>query len=386
MPKKAASPPESSDLQNRLHPRFTKDVQGHKRVLSDLTQSWTKARFPHCILLGGPKGIGKATLAYHIAARILGLKPHDTNLDLLQPTDQLDAHGKKMRSLIQAGSHPDFFVAERLMDDQGKYQKDIPVERAREVVNFFARTSLEGTWRVAVIDSVDDLTTKGANALLKILEEPPKKCLLILLTHNPNMVLETLRSRSQLFSCLPLNDAETKTVLQANTIKDEDLSFLTSVCAGRPGLADQIQELGGLAFYQQFLKLIQDLTVHDFRNLGSFLDQFVFKSKSLSQDQAYTAFTSFLMSWIPDAMGKSLKQQAWGLGEKDLQTSKSEAEIAHDFFCKNPKTTADAIATSWFSAQDLLKKSHIFFLDRKQTLSCLFYDLSGLTPPSRLVS
>lgn len=324
--------------QDILLPRLSTRVIGFDKVTSDLKDAFTKGRFPHGIILTGPKGIGKSTCAYQLAHRFLnqGIEISFDNLSVESPLSKTD-------KLIRAGNHPDLLVLERDIDEKGKLSKDIPIEKARTITKFFSQTSLTDNWRIAIIDAIDDLSVKGANTLLKILEEPPEKCLLILISHNQSGILPTLSSRCQIFSCPPLDELQFINCLEHLGISNPEIYAPYS--HGSPGQALDLVNLGGQTFLNELETIVSECEKKDFRSLQPFLDRHVFKPLTLSPDQAYAAFSSVLMSVLAKSLGDPK--------HKDL---------------------ADQRATSWFLSQDLLKQSHIFALDRKQTLLSVIYD------------
>ncbi len=341
MPKSASSN-EIETHQDSRHPRMSREVVGHSHTLHALQKAWDQNRFPHGLILAGPKGIGKATLAYQIARTLLNTSSPVS----FQREDHQDL--SKTDHLIRANNHPDLFTLEKSIDEKGKISKDIPIDRARSVVTFFSQTSIDDNWRIAIIDCVEDLSTKGANALLKILEEPPRKCLLILISHNQSGILPTLRSRCQILSCHPLNNSECKSVLTGHGIAKAD-DYLP-YCQGSPGIGLEIVDLGGNEFIKAFSDLVLACEAQDFRGLQPFLDRYVFKPLVLSPDRAYFAFCRVLQSWMAGHVSEPHRLV---------------------------NTATNKLATSWFSVQDLLKQSHVFALDRKQTLVSVFYDLYG---------
>lgn len=147
-----------------------------------------RGRLHHAWLLCGPEGTGKASFAYRAARRLLGAAP-DPARGLLgaRPDDPVSR-------LVAAQSHPDLLVLERLVEG-GKTKRNISVDQARELPDFFAKSPSQARYRVAIIDTADDLNLNAANALLKVLEEPPERGVLFLITHAPGRLLATIRSR-----------------------------------------------------------------------------------------------------------------------------------------------------------------------------------------------
>ena len=175
------------------HPRRNASLVGHQAAERHLLQAHQSGSLHHAWLITGPKGIGKATLAYRFAKFLL-----------TAPTpERARAHNSLYLApeasafrLVSAASHPDLLVIERGIDQRNKRLKsEISVETAREAQNFFARTSGAGGWRIAIVDSADELNGKSANALLKIIEEPPKQSIFLIVCHQPGRLLRTIRSR-----------------------------------------------------------------------------------------------------------------------------------------------------------------------------------------------
>ncbi|GGF59303.1 DNA polymerase III subunit delta' [Azorhizobium oxalatiphilum] len=196
--------PEGDILPGAPHPRRQDRLFGHAAVEADLIAEWRAGRLPHGLLIGGPEGIGKATLAYRIARFVLAGGE--------VPTTQhaFDVPGSHpVARQVAALTHPDLLVLRRVPEPgEEKIPTVIPAEMVRKVRAFFGATAGSGGWRVCIVDAVDDLNAFGANALLKTLEEPPPRALFLLITHAPGRVLPTIRSRTRKVLLKPLGGAE----------------------------------------------------------------------------------------------------------------------------------------------------------------------------------
>ncbi|MBV9510117.1 MAG: AAA family ATPase, partial [Caulobacteraceae bacterium] len=148
-----------------------------------------RGRLHHAWLLTGPEGVGKATFAYRAARRLLGAAP-DEGYGLLGASP----HDPVSRQVL-VRSHPDLMVLEREVEGAAKARKVIPVDEARRLPEFFAKSPSIAAYRVAIVDAVDDMNSNAANALLKTLEEPPERGVLFLVSHTPGGLLPTIRSR-----------------------------------------------------------------------------------------------------------------------------------------------------------------------------------------------
>ena len=178
-------------------------IIGHEKEVADFLAAWRGGAMHHAWLLGGPRGIGKATFARAAATRLLAeaaghVAPEaDLPIDPDVPTARF----------IEGQAHPDFRYIERGLNKTGSaLARNITVDQIRELSSLFDSTPALSDWRVAIIDSVDDLEKGGANALLKMLEEPPSNCLFLLVSHVPGRLLPTIRSRCRTLAFQSLGD------------------------------------------------------------------------------------------------------------------------------------------------------------------------------------
>ena len=175
------------------HPRDRFDLVPDVAAEEAFLDALNRGRLHHAWLLCGVEGSGKATFAYRAARRLLGAAPDPARGPLgAAPYDPVS-------QLVSAQSHPDLLVLERLVEG-GKQKKTISVDQARDLPGFFAKSPSQAQYRVAIIDAADDLNVNAANALLKILEEPPERGVLLLATHAPGRLLATIRSRCRRLS------------------------------------------------------------------------------------------------------------------------------------------------------------------------------------------
>jgi DNA polymerase III subunit delta' len=199
----APSEPNDSDrIEGFAHPRETFALLGQEAVLRRAARALRAGRPPSAWLITGPPGIGKATLAYRIARYLLAYGAGDTGPeDLSVPGDHHDARQ------VTAQSHPGLLVLKRAINQKtGKLMTVLSVDEIRRLADFFNMTSGAGGWRVAIVDTADDMNDNAANALLKMLEEPPSNAMLLLLSNTPGRLLPTIRSRCQRLDLRPLDD------------------------------------------------------------------------------------------------------------------------------------------------------------------------------------
>jgi DNA polymerase-3 subunit delta' len=200
---KAPPPPEPPEPR----PRHAETLLGHDAALAAFHAAWRGGRLHHAWLIGGPAGIGKATLAFRIARWVLAGGP-ETDASLALPASH-PAFRK-----VAIGSHPDLAVLERSENTRtGRMRTEIVVDDVRALAGFLRLTPAESAWRVAIVDPADDLNREAANALLKILEEPPPRALLLLVAHAPGRLLPTVRSRCRRLMLTPLTEGEVASLL-----------------------------------------------------------------------------------------------------------------------------------------------------------------------------
>jgi DNA polymerase-3 subunit delta' len=185
-------------------------IAGHDKAVEQFRSAWDSRTLHHAWLLAGPRGVGKAHFARSAAIRLLSeaAGPQVELPGLETPEDH------PMAKLIAAGSHPDLRWLERLENDKGNLARNITVAQVRELGEFLSLTPALSSWRAVVIDSIDDLEKSAANALLKMLEEPPANSVFLLVSHAPGRLLPTIRSRCRRLDFLALPDDAMTSILE----------------------------------------------------------------------------------------------------------------------------------------------------------------------------
>ena len=224
------SPKENEDDGETRHPRETETLFGHGNAEATLLSAYRSGRIPHAFLIAGPKGIGKATLAYR-AARFVLAHPDPAGHEVKSAKSLAIAADNPVARRIAAQGQPDLLIIERTLNDKGVLHKQIAVDDIRRTVTFFGSTAREGGWRIAIVDAVDELNASGANALLKVLEEPPQRALILLVSHSASRVPATLRSRCRILTLRPLAQEDVIAAVVAATGREANDEIAAAAAA-----------------------------------------------------------------------------------------------------------------------------------------------------------
>lgn len=213
------------------HPRDRYDLIPDAGAEAAFLDALDRGRLHHAWLLAGPEGRGKASFAYRAARRLLGAAPDPARGPLgSSPADPVNR-------LVAAQAHPDLLVLERLSEG-GKQKKSISVDQARALPEFFSKSPSQARRRVAVVDAADDLNVNAANALLKILEEPPADGVLFLVSHAPGRLLPTIRSRCRRLGFAPWAERDLADLVHRRTGESQAIALAAAAMAGgSPGRA-----------------------------------------------------------------------------------------------------------------------------------------------------
>ena len=289
-----------------LQPRENVALFGHREAERTLLESYQSTRIPHAWLIGGPPGIGKATLAYRLARFVLAHP--DPKAPAVQNATSLavDADNPVARR-IAAQAQGDLLVLERVINEQtGKLYTVIRVDDVRRSVSFFGSTAGEGGWRIAIVDAVDDLQREGANALLKVLEEPPARTLLLLISHAPGRELPTIRSRCRRLLLRPLLAEDVARAIAIATGRDADDTAVTQAAAaadGSVGRALRFLDGPAMALRQRVLDLFAQLPNPDPRALHALGD-----ALGGSEPQTLQAFMDMVNGWLSAQLNSDSKK------------------------------------------------------------------------------
>jgi DNA polymerase-3 subunit delta' len=281
------------------HPRETPVLFGHQEAEAALLSAYKSGRIAHAWLIGGAQGIGKATLAYRMARFVLTHR--DPLGTAVQRADTLaiDANAPVARH-IASGAHGGLLALERTANDKGVLRTVITVDETRETISFFGSTAAVEGWRVCIVDTVDELNPNAANALLKILEEPPQQSLFLLISHAPARVLPTIQSRCRKLPLRPLSTEDVvRAAAQAISRNSDDPALNEAAAASEGSVARALTLLGGdaLKLQHRTAALLANLPRVDPRELHALGD-----AMGLSDRTALAAFVDSVDRWISERL------------------------------------------------------------------------------------
>ncbi len=346
-------------------PKANPVLRGHEDSEALLREAYVSGRMHHAWLITGPKGVGKATLAYRFARFVLA---HSQRDDL--PTSLSISPDHPVFRRIAAGGHADFLAIERRVNEKtGKLKTVIDVDSVRALGGLMQHTTAEGGWRIVIIDCADEMNSNAANAVLKVLEEPPRNALFLLVSHNPGRLLPTIRSRCRTLSVRPLSRDLIVDLLHlyAPDVSQEDARHLAELSDGSIGRALALIEEGGLELHaelQDLLRTLPDLNIRALHALGD-------KVARVGADDAFRTVLELLRWWMERMILLAAGKRPTAAQEFDTDFMTSLA--------------AQASLDRWFEVWD--KINHLaactnnLHLDRKQVVLNAFLGLENTVRP-----
>ncbi len=297
-------------------PRANSFLIGQEEAEKVFLQAWQNDNMHHAWILSGPKGIGKATLAYRIARFLLSADAHNknnykslqvaensaifqqvascSNPDLMAvERDYIETDKKKILSAIKKGEAMDEAELAGL-----KKSAFIRVDDVRKVSEFLSKTSFNDGWRVVIIDSADDMNKNAANALLKILEEPPAKTILLLISHNAGLLLPTIRSRCAKLPLKTLQNNEVASLLRRYrpNLEEKTIAKLVEMSGGSIGKAIIYADMQAFAIYEELCGILYA------RQKFKLSDMLDFCAKMAADADKFALLEELLMKFFKDNM------------------------------------------------------------------------------------
>ena len=325
-----------------------------------LLDAYRSGRLHHAWLIGGPKGIGKATLAYRFA-RFLFAHPDPAAPDVAAATDLSLPPGHPAFRKVMARAHPNLLVLERPFDERNhRYKSELTVDEIRRTVAFYGKTSGEAGWRIAIVDPADDMNASAANALLKVLEEPPVRALFLIVSHAPGRALPTIRSRCRRLDVAPLPPEAIVAALQTGGAHTAgaDLELAALLAEGSLRRAILLAEGGGIASYRALAGLLSRLPEIDVAAMHEFADGV----SGRGNDDAWNGFQDLTAAW--------LNRRVRGESEPETGIPLSPAAAA---------APLERWAEVWENLRTSAALTDEYNLDRKRTVLTILMSLARAT-------
>ena len=348
-------------------PRHNPDLLGHESTESTLLAAYNSGRLPHAWLIAGPQGVGKATLAFRFARFLFAQGESGVGGGGLfgpeaapKPQSLAVSPEHPAFRLVAGGGHPDLLVVERGYDfKRKKFRSEIVVDDTRAIGGFLHLTASQGGYRVVIVDTADDMNRNSANALLKVLEEPPKQAVLLLLSESPGRLLPTIRSRCRL---IHVNKLPHQAVLAAISryapeVSAADAAALTALAEGSIGRALALAAGGGIEIQRGLYRLLGEIPAMDGESLHVFAEQL-----TRGEGDGFRILSELL----PNAVAAMVRLT---LGRPDSTPGAERATLA--------RLAARAPLAQWVEVWR--KICHLFAaaerieLDRKQTVLSAFW-------------
>jgi DNA polymerase III subunit delta' len=338
-------------------PRANPLLLGHAAAEATILDALRAGRVHHAWLITGPDGVGKATLAFRFARRLLAGLPADFAVgSAFAGSLALDPSHPTFRR-VAAGSHADLETIELGVNEKtGRQRTQIVVDDARKIGNFMSLTPAEGGWRVVVVDGAEDMNPSAANAILKVLEEPPARALLILCCAAPGRLLPTIRSRCRRLRLDPLDDPAMRELLAAYLpdLSEDERLRLTTLAEGSPGRALKLADAEGLkiaALVDEVLAALPDFSSTRAYALADTL---------LRGESGFSTFMDMLRAGLAAAVREAVRGRA-------------DPEQARIAALRSP----DAWVEVWQALSRLQDETEWVNLDKRQALVAGLGMLSG---------
>lgn len=342
---------EADRLEDTPHPRETTRLAGHQAAEKILLDAYRSGRMHHAWIIGGEEGIGKATLAYRLARFMLSHPDPSAPEVAAASSLSVDADMPAARRIAHQ-AHPDLFVLRRGFTKDGRnLMQEISVEESRKLVSFFTTTAGEGGWRIAIIDSADDLNTNSANAILKVLEEPPPRSLFLILSTAPKRLLPTIRSRCRTLVLKPLDDGEVFDVLKGlpgltGETDPQELKRVSETAEGSVRRAAAMLSDDSLALRDVLTGMLERLPVVDPAEVLALAE----KVSGREGAPGFGLMIGLVQDWLHERL--------------TLGAAKGDQRLA-------------AWATLWEKTARTAREAEIYNLDRRPLVLAIFSDLAA---------
>ncbi|MDC0074679.1 DNA polymerase III subunit delta' [Alphaproteobacteria bacterium] len=355
-----------------ISPEENKYFIGHNNEKLKLLNSFN-SNIHHSWIISGPKGVGKATLIYNFAKwilhneinnknkKIIGANNHNKNIDELFNVDEESSTFRQIANF----SHPNLLTIKPIYDEKNKrLNNEILVDDIRKISSFFNKKSFNDNWRIVIIDSGDEMNKNSSNALLKALEEPPKKSIIFIISHHSQKLLATIKSRCVELKLKPLDKASFDIIINNMIeINEEDIVNLGAITDYRPGYAMQLLDLNIINYIENIVDILTKLPEIDYENISK-IAQLVKSDKSYA---SLDIFGELIFNLLSRYITKNIyDDRTYNYSNKELKL------IENHFYDGNISKWIDA----WKSTRELLDKGKILNLDKGQIINNMFINLS----------
>lgn len=299
-------------------PRLMNEIFGHAQPEAQILDLINSGHLHHALILSGQEGIGKATFAYRLARYLLkhgvAAEEEEAGGGLFgEPLPKAKAESLQVNSddqvcrMMAAGGHPDLLVVEREFDEKkNRFKGNVSIDAVRRIAPFMHMTASFNGWRVVIVDDADTMTNEAQNAILKVLEEPPAKTILLLVCHRPGMMIPTIRSRARVVHFQSLSPEVFSTLLRRVEpgLRDSDLKTLYAITGGSAGQGVRLIEEGGLEVIYKVAGLLSQWPEWDWPQIHGLAENI---SKP-GQEDSYKSFVD-VFTWSVEALVRTRARQ-----------------------------------------------------------------------------
>jgi DNA polymerase-3 subunit delta' len=348
-PKVNEAVPEADRFEDAPHPRETFDLVGHAGAERALLDAYKTNRLPHAFIIGGETGIGKATLAWRLARFVLA-RPDPADVQEAQDL-AIEPNHPAARKIV-ALSHSDVFLLRREWNEKTKrHFTEIRVDDVRQAIHMFQRSAGAEGYRICIVDSADELNRSAANALLKLVEEPPPRSLFLIIAHRPGLILPTLRSRCRTLFLRPLSTDEVVTVIDRLGGPWTEVDSATRRAAaeraqGSVSSALRLLAEDGLELDRLVGGLLDNLPALDWRAVHALADRVAPRDKEAEFDRLMVS----IMGWIDTRLHSEAARGAGRLAP---------------------------LAEVWEKAAEAAREAEVMNLDKRPLILSIFADLAA---------